>query len=92
MARASNRVIRVLVAALLTAPGVFGQVRRVVIIKVDGLGEDVLKRYLNQTNPATGLKSSSTRVPHVGQTAECKTNLLPGLFQLLSGEKGTGAR
>jgi hypothetical protein len=42
------------VAALLTAPGVFGQVRRVVIIKVDGLGEDVLKRYLNQTNPATG--------------------------------------
>jgi hypothetical protein len=56
-------------------------------------GENCCSHFGHQTRPASGLKSSSTRVPHLGQTADAKDSASVGHQQLgLCGERGVVAR
>lgn len=58
---ARNAALAVLLAAQLLSAA---SVRRLIVIKVDGLGEQVVDRYLSERNPATG-KSRLPWIQHV---------------------------
>lgn len=64
MTRSRLRPLRWVLCLLLTAGCAHGEAKRLIVIKVDGLGQDTLARWIGERNPQTG-KSFLPWIDHV---------------------------